>query len=356
MKIMHLLKHCQDCNGHVNVAVDLACTQVALGHEVVLASAGGHYEPLLTAHGVEHVEIPHAGGLGGAARTLRSTVAAARRFRPDVLHAHMMTSAVMGFAAARTVRAPLVTTMHNSFDRHSVLMRLGDVVAAVSDAERRLLLTRGYPEGKVVTVLNGVDGSPREPAGTSSDAPGEDVAEQVARPCVMTLSGLHRRKGIDDVIGAFAQVKPEFPHWHLNIVGGGPDRDDLGRLVAELGLDSSVHFVGASERPRALLRQAEIFASGALAEPFGLAVAEARTAGCAIVATAVGGVPEVVDHGRAGRLTPAAEPAAMAAVFRTWMGDDGERSTWRARAAAGAEYFTVERMAQDYLRLYKEAQ
>jgi hypothetical protein len=68
--------------------------------------------------------IPHPGGIAGAVHTARAAVAAGRNYRPDVLHEHMMASAVTGFAAARLVRAPLVTTVHNSFDRHSALMRL----------------------------------------------------------------------------------------------------------------------------------------------------------------------------------------------------------------------------------------
>lgn len=345
MKILHVLKHCHDGNGHVHVAVDLACVQAATGQEVVFASAGGFYETLLAAHGVEHVTIPHPGGVLGTAGTARALLALTRRLRPDVMHAHMMTSAVLGWVVSKLTGVPLITTMHNSFDRHSVLMRLGKVVVAVSEAERNLLLSRGYPGAQVVTVLNGANGSPRAGLGTHPQT-------DVSRPCVMTVAGLHKRKGVADVIAAFAEVRPEFPDWHLNIVGNGPDRVSLGELAGRLGIAGSVHFLGSSFNPQSLLEQADIFASASLAEPFGLAVAEARAAGCAVVATAVGGVPEVLDQGRAGQLTPVSNPPAMAAVFRKLMGHEEELRAWRARAAMGVEHFTVQRMARDYLQVY----
>jgi glycosyltransferase involved in cell wall biosynthesis len=265
--------------------------------------------------------------------------------RPDIMHAHMMSSAVLGYGVARLVGATLVTTMHNSFERHSVLMRLGRVVVAVSEAERRLLLSRGYPDRKVVTVVNGADGSPREAI------PADDIGPLV-RPAVMTLCGLHPRKAVGDVILAFAKVQPEFPDWHLNIVGWGPDRDRLEYLVAESGVQSSVHFLGSTTAPRPLLAAADIFASASLADPCPLAVAEARAAGCAVVATAVGGVPEVLDHGRAGHLVPPSNPGALAAAFRTLMSNPEVLAAWRARAKQDSEYFTVARMTEDYGRVY----
>ncbi len=349
MRIMHILKHCVDGNGSVHVAVDLACAQADAGHDVLIASSGGRYDDMLRAHGVEVAIVPRPEGLRVASRVAMSMLAIAGRFRPHVVHAHMMSSAVLGFGISMLVRAPLVTTVHNSFDKHSVLMRLGRVVVAVSEAERQLLLSRGYPAGKVVTVLNGADGSPRE------TLDGADLGP-LARPCVVTLSGLHRRKAVDDVIRAFAEVLPEFPDWHLNVIGGGSDRERLMGLVADLGLDRSVHFKGSTLTPRPLLEQADIFATATLADPCPLAVAEARAAGCAIVATAVGGIPEVLEHGRAGQLTPASDPPAMAAAFRALMADADVLASWRSRAKQGAEHLTVRRMADDYTRVYESAQ
>ena len=347
VRIMHLLKHSVRGNGHVHVAVDLACRQADEGHTVVFGSAGGTFDDLLTRHGVEVATLPPAEGVQGAARSGAALLALARRTRPDVIHAHMMTSAVLGFGVSKLLRIPMLTTMHNSFEKHSVLMRLGKVVVAVSEAERSLLLSRGYRPSKVVTVLNGADGSPREEEGEAEQLP------PLARPCVMTLSGLHRRKAVGDVITAFARLVGEFPDWHLNVVGWGADRERLEALVVDLGLEESVHFLGSALRPRPLLEQADIFATASLADPCPLTVAEARAAGCAVVGTAVGGIPELLGQGEAGQLVPPSDPPAMAAALRRLMVDPEVLADWQSRAREGAEYFRVERMAADYERVYE---
>jgi glycosyltransferase involved in cell wall biosynthesis len=346
MRILHTLKHGVRGNGHVHVAVDLACAQADAGHAVVFATSGGTYDDLLESHGVEVVTLPELGGVRKTGRAAWSLLQEARRFSPDILHAHMMSSAVLGFAVSKIVRAPLLTTVHNSFDRHSVLMRLGKKVVAVSEAERQLLLSRGYRSTKVVTVLNGTEGSAREVLEGEIHSP-------LARPCIVSVGGLSPRKAVDDTIRAFAALAPEFPGWHLNIIGWGPDLERLEALTEELGLGSQVHFLGPTLNPRPLMEQADIFVSASLADPCPLVVPEARSAGCAIVATSVGGVPELLEHGRAGQLTPPSDPGAMAAALRKLMADPEVLADWRARAREGAGYFSVQRMADDYLRVYR---
>ena len=136
-RVLHLSKHCGYGNGNVHVAVDLACVQARAGHDVLFASGGGTFVEMLERHGVRHVMLPQD---QRRPWTLMSSAFALARLcraaRPSVLHAHMMGSAVVGYAASKLTGVPLVTTVHNSFDRHSALMRLGDRVVAVSQAEK----------------------------------------------------------------------------------------------------------------------------------------------------------------------------------------------------------------------------
>lgn len=342
-----MLKHAFSGNGHVHVAVDLACTQADAGHEVTLASGSGPYGELLRAHGVRVVELPEPGNLIDAGRSGWALLRLSRRVRPDIIHAHMMSSAVLSYPIAKAAGAVLVTTVHNSFDSHSSLMRLGRVVVAVSDAERQRLLKRGFPAAKVRTVLNGPIGSPREELADHVDV------GPLATPCVVSLSGLHARKAVDDIITAFGHALPSASNWHLNIIGWGPDQRRLEQLVETLGLSGSVHFVGFTSTPWRQLEQADVFVSASVDEPFGLSVAEARAAGCAVVATAVGGVPEVVEHGRAGRLVPAKDPQALGDALRELMVDRDLLTRWQARAGVNVEYFSVRRMAEDYEAVYR---
>lgn len=348
MKIVHVVKHSLHSNGNAHVAVDLACAQADMGHKVVFVTGPGSFDEVLLSHGVRIVRTPGRGRLGGIGRALVCLSGAVRRQGADVIHAHMMSSALISSLVSRVLRVPLITTVHNSFDRHSFLMRLGARVVAVSRAEQDLLLSRGYSPGKVVTVLNGADGSAREQI--------EVIEERVVRrPSLAVLSGLHARKAVDDVLAAFAMVAEEFPDWVLTVVGDGPDRTVLEEMAVRLGLRERIDFLGSSLKPRALLEQAEIYTTATLADPCPLSVAEARAAGCAVVATRVGGIPELLDGGNAGLLTTPRRPAELAQAYRTLMSAPEVLENWRARAKRGAEHLTVARMATDYIAVYRDA-
>jgi len=168
----------------------------------------------------------------------------------------------------------------------------------------------------------------------------------------MVLSGLHGRKAVDDAIRALALVADARPEWHLNIVGGGPDLAELERLAQDLGVDGAVHFLGSTLTPMPLLEASDIFVTATLADPCPLNVMEARSAGCAIVGTRVGGIPEVLDEGRAGQLVPPRDPAAMAAVLDRLMQSPEELQEWRTASLQGADYYSVARMTLDYDEVY----
>jgi hypothetical protein len=85
-------------------------------------SGRGSYNELLRRHKVEVIDIPEASGWRKTPNSAGALLRVALRYRPDIIHAHMMSSAVVGFVVSKAVRATLVTTMHTSFDRHSVLM------------------------------------------------------------------------------------------------------------------------------------------------------------------------------------------------------------------------------------------
>ena len=344
MKILHIVKHCRNANGNVNVAIDLSCAQVTAGHDVVFASEGGILQPLLERNGVRILPIRQDGGKLAMARDLARLVVFCRRFRPDVIHAHMVSSALFGFVAARLCGARLVTTVHNSFDKQSALMRIGDAVVAVSQAEKDLLIRRGFDPRRLTCILNGPIGSVRETLA--------DEERAFPTPCVAMVGGLHRRKGMSDMIEAFAELTDDYPAWHLNIVGEGPDRGELTRIIAERGL-ARVHLVGAVSHPKPYLERAAIFATCSYAEPFGLSTLEARAAGCAVIGSRVGGTPEVLAFGDAGLLFEAGNRGALRGHLRRLMGDERELALARQRAKSGALYFETARMVQDHTSLYE---
>lgn len=345
MRIVHLMKHCERSNGHVHVAVDLACAQAAHGHEVWFASGGGTYSELLASRGVTLVDVPQSGrraftaGVPALARMVR-------REGVDVVHAHMLGAAVVGYVATRPSPAVLVTTMHNSFDRHSWLMRLGDVAVAVSGAEAEGMVARGFDPDRVATVPNGPLDSPRWslPTGVGDDLP---------TPCVMTVSGLHGRKRVHDVVDAFASVAAGHPDWTLAIVGSGPDEAMLRARAAAALPEGRVAFVGAALNPMPLLRKAAVFVNMAEAEPFGLVVAEARSAGCAVVISDAGGMPEVAGPGAT--VLAVGDVGALAGELSALMGDPALLASRRAASGLPSGLYGGGAMALAYDRVYRSA-
>lgn len=350
MRILHLAKHCANSNGNAHVAVDLACAQAAKGHAVMYASAGGYYVDLLAAAGVSVETLDQ--GSRNVITIVRAIVRLLRlctKMKPDIIHAHMMSSALFGYVVSKMTNVPLVATVHNSFDKHSILMRVGRMAVAVSHAERELLLSKGFRPDRLATVVNGPNNSPR--AAWHNQEIEMDLP--INMPSIATVCGLHARKGVHDILRAFARLHYDFPDWHFNIAGEGPDQAKLLALANELGITQSTHFLGPVRVPQILLRKSAIFVLASYAEPFGLAVAEARDAGCAVIATNVGGIPEVLERGEAGRLVPPGRPDLIEKELRKLMSDPDALMAWQARSKRGAQYFSVDRMAEEYERVYE---
>ena len=346
MRVLHLANHCRMGHGNVHLAVDLACVQAEKGDTVFYGSEGGELEPTLAASGVTHVEVVQRTRrpqqLIGSVARLRSLI---RRQRIDIVHAHMMSGAVLGYLATRGSRARLVTTVHNSFDSHARIMRLGDRVVAVSQAERTALLALGFKERQLATIVNATLGGARMRMFGSQDAISRPV------PVISTVCGLHKRKGVDTIIDAFASLASRHP-CELHIVGDGPDRLALEERAKDSGFGERIVFHGSLEDPGRILRGADIFVLASHAEPMGLVNIEARQAGCAIVASDVGGIPEILDEGRAGTLVPPRDVAAFAREIECLLTNPDHLQDMKRRSLEGIERFGVDHLWREHDRLY----
>ena len=348
MKVLHVLNHARNGNGNVEVVIDLACEQASQGNEVILATTRCHFTDELDCVGVRLVRL---GGAVSSVATLaraREISVLVRRLRPDVVHAHMVASTLAARLATVSPRTPLVATVHNSFDRQARLMGVADRVIAVSEAVGKQMRRRGIPSRKLRVVRNGAIGGGRRPVvpATQHDLP---------RPCLVGVAGLHARKGISDLLDAFAILRLEHPEAHLVLIGDGPERARFEAQAHALRIADRVHFLGYVRDPREYLGSADVFVHAARAEPFGLALLEARQMGCPVVAAAVGGVPEALDGGEAGLLVPPRNPAALADAVGYLLSGEANRSTWRQRAQRGLDQHTVSRMADDTFEVYHEA-
>jgi glycosyltransferase involved in cell wall biosynthesis len=346
MRVMHLLNHCGKANGHVNVSVDMACTQAKNGHIVGYTCSKGDYIELLEETGVEVYKVPEPH------RSLPQFLSAQyhlwkaiRAFRPDIIHVHMAAQSVL-VQPYRIFGYNTVTTVHNEFDRSVWLMGLAGRVVTVSKAGYEAMVKRGFSRKRVRFVLNGSVGSPRLPQNFTP--------ANLERPAIITVCGIHPRKGISDLVQAFKIIKSEFPAAHLYLVGEGPGLVEYQELAQNLGLSDSVHFMGYRNDPREFLASADVFILASHADPGPLVIAEARNAGCAIVATDVDGIPEMLDRGAAGILVPPKQPEAIARAVAGLLSDRSELEKYSGLAKKNSERFTIERVCRDMDEVYAE--
>jgi glycosyltransferase involved in cell wall biosynthesis len=352
MRIVHVLNGLPTMgDGIANSTVDLACTQSLAGHDVSVVSSGGDYIDLLSRYNVRHHTvriIPRSIKLEllRDLPRLRRVILSAR---PEIVHTHTMTATGMmhlGRAFAGFGDYGLVTTVHSEWRRSSDLMRFADYVIVLSHNGKISFIERGFPAHKLQVIPHGIVNSPRR-AGELEDAAHRDV-DQV----IVTAAGLYVRKGIGELIQAFGQIADEFHEATLLILGWGPDRELFERQKESVKGSGRIRLLGFVDKPRAIFRQAGVFVLASYTESFPLAMLEAREAGCAIVGANVGGIPELLEHGRAGLLIPPRDPDALAQALRRLLGNPNELARWRDAAHSNLEWLTCERMEEQTAKTY----
>jgi len=349
MRVLHILNDVTDRgNGIVNAAVDLAVEQARQGYSVAVVSAGGGYQPLLLRAGVFHLALNQPRHPLGILRAIQLFHKQLLVFKPDVVHAHMRTGLLLAWFWRHFERFKLVGHVHNVHDRKSTIMALADRTIAVSESVGKTMASYGISRRKLRVVLNRTLNGVRQPRVE------EIEPASLERPAIVTVCGMTRRKGIEELLTAFYEVASKFPEAHLYLVGDGPERRWFELLARRSSNCRRIHFEGYRAVPQAYMLSADVFVLAARRESFGLVLLEARAAGCAIVATNADGIAEALDRGRCGILVPPRNASALAAALCHMLENEQERMEWRRRARLGIENYSIERMAHEVRDVYDE--
>src|SRR2546427_486639 len=167
------------------------------------------------------------------------------------------------------------------------------------------------------------------------------------------VSNFRPVKRVTDVVRVFAGVRRELPAT-LVLVGDGPERDAAEQEVDHLELRRDVRFLGKVDNVAEILRGSDLFLLPSETESFGLAALEAMACAVPVIATAVGGLPEVVVPGETGFLTPKGDVAAMIAHGLRVLRDGALHARMRAAAARRALEFAADRIVPRYEQLYED--
>jgi glycosyltransferase involved in cell wall biosynthesis len=353
------------------VAVDVATAGIGLDAERRTFTRGdeaGAGSGLKLYRVRSHRNGVHEAGMLGAASYLVRALPLVRRLlrthRYDAVHIFfsLPTGALLPFLDLHGV--PVVVSLRGSdvpgYDSHNapierahrllapltrwIWRRCNQVVAVCESLGRLTQLT--CPGLSYAVVPNGVDLELFHPG------PRECLERGPIR--CLAVARLVERKGVGDLIRAFARL--ERGRFELEIVGGGPDEALLRRLAASLGVEREVRFMGSLARTAVAerYRAADIFTLPSTAEAFGNVFAEALASGLPIVGSAVGGIPDLVEHGVNGLLVAPRDPAALAGAI-SYLADDADlrREMSRRNRAKAEATLAWNDAIERYLTIYQ---
>lgn len=285
-----------------------------------------------------------------------------RRRRVDILHTHLFDPSVIGLGGGWLARTPArVVTRHYS-DYHTriarpvhvwldrLCTRLSHRVIAVSQhTADHLTGVEGAPPAKVRVIHNGIDFDRVRPS--STEAPARVRAELAGRGAriVLMAARLHPEKGYDTLLEALPALCRHLPDLTVWVAGGGPLEAGYRARASTLGLSERVRFLGFRHDLPDLISAADVLVLPSLAEAFGLVAAEALYLGVPVVASRVGGIPEIVDDGVDGLLVPPGDANALSAALLRVLADESLCSRLRgAGREKVAARFSFETMVRRY--------
>lgn len=284
--------------------------------------------------------------ISALARHLRNT-------EVDLVHTHNTFAHFYGTLAARLagIRAIMNTQHGRGCGDHwkqrwhfRLANRLSRRVLAVSEDSVRMCRQQDrWGRRYIHTLWNGIDLNRFAYRGPARE------------PHAISVARLSPEKDFPTLIQAIPYVLPEHPEFRLSIVGEGKERPLLEQLIRQLELTDRVRLLGERRDVPELLEQAALFVSSSSTEGISLTLLEAMAVGLPIVATAVGGNPEVVQDGATGYLVPAGDPKSLAHAINRHL---SQRDTWKPMSQLARQrvetQFNIERMIYEYEDIYRD--
>ncbi len=287
----------------------------------------------------------------------------------DIVHTHGVRANLIGRLAAKMSGVDtVITTVHSMLARDypDAFSRLANMFIekassnmtrhfiAVSGGLQKALIQQGIPENKITVIYNGLDPEQFRKK-TSSDTSWREKSGIPPEVSLVSIVGrLHQVKGHRYFLRAAAELLEERDDIHFLVVGSGPEGDDLEEFTRELGISPKVTFTGFVSDVSQLMPELDLLVVPSLWEGFGLTALEAMAVGIPVVATSVGGLPEIVEHGSTGLLVPPADAAALAKSI-VWIIDHPLEAREMAAAAKSVveKKFTAAAMARKTEGIYQ---
>jgi glycosyltransferase involved in cell wall biosynthesis len=359
-----------EAGGAERATIDVSRTLVEAGHRAIVVSAGGHMLKELESTGALHitqaVDSKNPVVIWKNAAFLTDLI---RREKIDVIHARSRAPAWSAWMAARRARIPFVTTFHAAYKGRSFLKKIyngimakGARIIAVSHfIANHIHAEYGVPKERIRPIPRGIDLGAFNFTHVQEERKArlrEAFALQKHVPLIIMPGRLSPIKGQELALRALAKVT----EWPFRCLFIGPDqgrvayREELEKLIVELGLQEKAQLIGQTDLVAAYAMADLVLSPSQVAEGFGRVPVEAQAFGVPVIATALGATSETVLEGKTGWLVPVGDVDALAAAIRHALTLTREDRQQIARTAIRhvQQHFDMHKMCADTLAVYQE--
>lgn len=356
MKILQVIPYF--CfGGAETMCENLTYALSAMGHEVAVVSLYDDQTPIarrMEASGVRILYLDKKPGLDVS--MVSKLIRIFKQEKPDVVHTHLTVIKYAAVAAKLAGVKRCVHTVHNVAEEEAEgrLQRITNtfyfkfgwsVPVALSPEVRRTIVSfYGLPEEKVPMIYNGVD--------LGKCCPKDDY--RLAEPAqLLHIGRFTEQKNHKGLLEGFGEILKAHPNCCLNLIGDGNLEEETKAYAESLGIREKVIFHGNQTNVYPFLREADIFLLPSKFEGMPMTIIEAMGTGLPVVASAVGGVPDMMTHGESGMLV-SCDPKAVANAVCTLLESEDLRQTLGTAAKEKSKQFSAQYMAKAYTEVYRK--
>lgn len=355
MKVMQVIP-CLDIAGAEIMCEMLTEALTKQGHQVIVVSLYGIETPITDRMIQRNINVLFLGKkLGPDISVVGKLSKIIKQEEPDIIHTHLYSLKYAWLAVKKAKQPiPIIHTVHSVAKKEAAkadrilkcyLFKSGQVipVALSKKIQKTVVDEYGLKPEQIPVIFNGIDLSKC----LSKDS---YVAEN--QFTILHIGRLMEAKNHANLIAAFKHIHDKYSQCCLQLIGKGELRDDLIELVQRLDLEDAVAFLGEKENVYPYLQNADMFVLPSLYEGMPMTIIEAMATGLPIVASCVGGIPDMIQDSIEGILcTPDAD--GIAEAIEKMYGDQALREYCGKNAKNSAYQFSAEIMAEEYLRLYQ---
>jgi len=354
--VMHIVLSLE-CGGLEKLAIDLSenMNQNGFSARICCLENTGELENQANSKGIEVVLVKKRPGLD---MTLLFRLARImREKRIDLVHTHNMSPLLYGTLAAKIAGIPaVINTRHGreKYQRSPFIWNMNNAIVAISeDARHQMLRWNRFDKNKTRVIYNGIDVDKYSFKGRGNEFKKSLNLDSSTR-LIASVARLSPEKDQFTLLNAFSRVLMRNCRTKMVIIGDGALRKELELYAEKLGLSKDVFFLGFRQDIPEILSGIDLFAVSSLMEGVSLTILEAMAAGLPIIATKVGGNPEVIVDGVTGILVSSKDPNAMAdAIIKVLANAELAKSMGLAARRRVEEKFSLNRMANEYMDLYE---